>query len=285
MNKSLIVFAILLLAAAAFLYFRPQSITEPVASTVEQESVAVTPREQPVAPPPAAPEPEEPLVPDAPPPPTVEEIPLPPLAESDPLAIGMIENLAGAGAPARFFAVDNLVSRLVATVDALGTRQVPGAIQAVQPPEGDFLAIAVSDPETVIRNEAGDEIAQFDMDPANADRYLPFVELLESMETEVLVDAYRRHYALVEEAYRMQGYPQGSFNQRLVEVIDQLLVTPLVEEPIRLIRPEAYFLFADPDLEALTAGQKIMLRMGNENAARVKTRLSDIRGDLLSRPL
>jgi hypothetical protein len=37
------------------------------------------------------------------------------------------------------------------------------------------------------------------------------------------------------------------------------------------------YLFVDEDLEALTAGQKIMLRMGNENAARVKSKLSEIR--------
>jgi hypothetical protein len=81
----------------------------------------------------------------------------------------------------------------------------------------------------------------------------------------------------------MQGYPQGEFNERLIAVIDELLATPQVTEPVQLIKPEAYFLFADPELESLTAGQKILVRMGNSNAQRMKTKLMEIREALLRR--
>ncbi|HYL23657.1 MAG TPA: DUF3014 domain-containing protein [Burkholderiales bacterium] len=40
--------------------------------------------------------------------------------------------------------------------------------------------------------------------------------------------------------------------------------------------------FADPDLETRSAGQKILLRMGPENAARVKAKLWEIRRELLA---
>jgi hypothetical protein len=60
-------------------------------------------------------------------------------------------------------------------------------------------------------------------------------------------------------------------------VIDDLLATPSVEEPYRLIKPEAVYVFADEELESLSAGQKIMLRMGSDNAARVKSKLSEFR--------
>jgi len=49
---------------------------------------------------------------------------------------------------------------------------------------------------------------------------------------------------------------------------------------VRLIKPEAYYLFADKDLESLSAGQKILIRMGPENAARVKSKLTEIRAAL-----
>ena len=63
----------------------------------------------------------------------------------------------------------------------------------------------------------------------------------------------------------------------MIEVIDSLLSTPEIREPIRLIKPEAFYLFANPDLEALPAGQKALLRMGPMNARRVKEKLREIR--------
>jgi hypothetical protein len=41
--------------------------------------------------------------------------------------------------------------------------------------------------------------------------------------------------------------------------------------------------FADPDLEALSSGQKLLLRMGNDNAARVKDALTGLR-ERIARP-
>ncbi len=57
----------------------------------------------------------------------------------------------------------------------------------------------------------------------------------------------------------------------------QLLVTPKPAEPIRLVRPHVLYEFADPELEGLSSGQKLLLRMGGENAARVKQVLQNLR--------
>ena len=89
-------------------------------------------------------------------------------------------------------------------------------------------------------------------------------------------------------AYQELGYPQGYFNDRLVEVIDQLLATPEVAEPlaVKLVevkgevastQPWTRYEFADPKLEALPAGSKMLLRMGSENAQRVKAKLAAFR--------
>jgi len=61
-----------------------------------------------------------------------------------------------------------------------------------------------------------------------------------------------------------------------------MLAAPEPAEPVRLIKPEAYFLFADPELEALPAGQKLMIRMGNDNAQRVKAKLREVRAAIAS---
>jgi len=65
--------------------------------------------------------------------------------------------------------------------------------------------------------------------------------------------------------------------EALVEVIDHLLETPEVPEPLELVRPHVLYEYADPDLEALSSGQKLLLRIGNEHAVRVKQFLEEIR--------
>jgi hypothetical protein len=62
----------------------------------------------------------------------------------------------------------------------------------------------------------------------------------------------------------------------LLEVLALLLQTPYVAGPIYLSKPEAVYLLEDPDLEAMTAGQKILLRMGSANAAIVKQKLQEL---------
>ena len=54
--------------------------------------------------------------------------------------------------------------------------------------------------------------------------------------------------------------------------------------PVKLVRPKVLYQFADPELEGLSAGQKIMVRMGPENAAKVKAKLREIRRELVTRP-
>ncbi|MCJ7814878.1 MAG: DUF3014 domain-containing protein, partial [Xanthomonadales bacterium] len=132
----------------------------------------------------------------------------------------------------------------------------------------------------VINDEAGDPIPQFFIDPSNYARYTPYVEMLEAADPAELTENYRNLYPLLQEAYTQMGYADGNFNARLVVIIDELLATPEVTGPVNLIKPEAVFLFADSDLESLSAGQKIVLRMGSENANRVKSKLAVIRASL-----
>ena len=67
---------------------------------------------------------------------------------------------------------------------------------------------------------------------------------------------------------------------RLPVVIDHLLATPVPSGPIVLVRPNVLYEFADPDLEALSSGQKLMLRMGPNNSATLKRLLEQLRSRL-----
>ena len=115
--------------------------------------------------------------------------------------------------------------------------------------------------------------------------------LLESVEPQQLAAAYVRIYPQLQLAYEALGYPGRHFNGRLIEVIDQLLATPAPAAPIGVHlatanspvapkRPWVLYAFDDPALRQLSAGQKIMLRMGPVNERRVKQRLRALRAQL-----
>ena len=57
---------------------------------------------------------------------------------------------------------------------------------------------------------------------------------------------------------------------------------PEVDGPVRLVQPRVLYEFADPKLEQLSAGQKILLRIGRANELKVKGKLREIRQALVS---
>ena len=67
----------------------------------------------------------------------------------------------------------------------------------------------------------------------------------------------------------------------MIEVIDHLLATPDVADPVQLVQPRVMYQYADPRLEALSAGQKWLIRMGAANAAIIKMKLRELRTELL----
>lgn len=206
-----------------------------------------------------------------------EPAPLPALAASDPAVLESLSSLVGDAAVLQPVVTENVVSRVVATIDALTGRRVAASLLPLQPPESALRVTEDSHPAGPKTTPEGYPIREYLVDPANHERYTPYVELLESMNTDELLAAYQHYQPLFQQAYVELGYPQGDFNARLLEVIDHLLDAPEVSEPVRLVKPEAYYQFADAQLEALTAGQKLMIRMGSSNAHRVKVKLAELR--------
>ena len=123
------------------------------------------------------------------------------------------------------------------------------------------------------------------LNPKSFHRYTPYVRLAEAVETKKLVTGYTQLYPLFQQAYEDLGYPQGYFNDRLIEAIDNLLAAPDIKGPVKLVRPKVVYQFADPELEARSAGQKILIRMGSDNAGRVKAKLQEIRRELTGQEL
>ena len=157
----------------------------------------------------------------------------------------------------------NLIRNIVATIDNLPRSKAAPRLWPVQPTSGALATM-----------NAGDNLV---IAADNSTRYAPAVALVHAIDSKQLVAIYVRFYPLFQQAYRDLGYLDGYFNDRLVAVIDHLLATPSVRRPIALVQPKVLYQFADPELEALSAGQKAMLRIGPENAAVVKAKLREIR--------
>ena len=194
---------------------------------------------------------------------TLVEQPLPPLKESDPAMLQSLAQLLGAAAVQKFFNLEAMVPNIVATIDNLPREAYAQRLNPVKPMEGMFRATG---------KEANLAIAR-----DNDARYAAFVKLVEGVDTGAAVTSYRRMYPLFQQAYVELGYPNGYFNDRLVEVIDHLLATPEVAGPIPLVTPHVLYEYANPELEQLSAGRKAMLRAGPENARRLKAKLREIR--------
>ncbi len=186
---------------------------------------------------------------------------------------GALIELFGPSSVATLFRTDDFAHRFVATIDNLGRESVPASVWPVVPVKGRF--------ETT--GSAKGEVVQTD----NGLRYVPYVLLLEQVDLRKAVHVYAQHYPALQREYEELGFPQRYFNDRFIEVLDQLLATPAgapflhVHRPTingaQPTRPWVLYEFDDPSLQSLSAGQRILLRMGPINERRVKARLAELR--------
>ena len=200
---------------------------------------------------------------------------LPALAESDKRVSELLAELLGRDKLASFLLTDGFVRRVVATVDNLGRAQAPSRMWPVQPM-----------PQRFVVDDQGD--AGTTISAANAARYSAFLTFAEAVPLDSAVALYARLYPLFQQAHEELGYPKQYFNDRLVAVLDHLLLAPEPQGPLRVkltpvntdvpnLRPWVRYEFVDPALESLSSGQKILVRMGPANEARAKALIRELR--------
>lgn len=252
-----VLFLVVLLAVAAWIYrddiFAPAE--EPVVAVPLPAAEETPPRKEPIHP---IASPEMSMTPDG------ELVPLPPLDDSDAYFLLALIDLFGSGVEP-LLVDEALIDRFVATVDNLTRGRVAEKIRPVGRLQGAFFA------------DTGETGKSYVLSPENFARYEPLVIIASGTDLDAVLATYRRFYPLLQESYERLGYPDAYFNDRVVEVIDHLLVTPEPDDPIRLVRPHVLYEFSDAELEALSSGQKLLLRMGPENGRIVKQILRDLR--------
>jgi hypothetical protein len=194
--------------------------------------------------------------------------PLPALDASDQSMWDALSGLATRQALNGIFNSEQIVRHIVVTIDNLPARTAAARLFPTKPASGPFRTA-----------KAGEDLV---IAPENARRYAAYVRIIETVDAKKLVAVYAHFYPLFQRAYQDLGYPKAYFNDRLVAVIDHLLDAPQPVEPVKLVQPRVLYQYEDPDLEASSAGHKIMMRMGAANAAKTRHKLQAIRKELVN---
>jgi hypothetical protein len=211
----------------------------------------------------------------------VAPTPLPALANADALVRELVTGLITSKDVVTFLQMDGFIRRVVVTVDNLPREQAPLMRWPVYPTPQRF---------TTQRSDTGVDTIH----PDNSRRYVPLVQLIESVDSAKAVAVYRRLYPLFQQAYEELGFPGRYFNDRLVQVLDHLIATPVQTGPLAVTlvevkgevpstRPWVRYEFADPALQSMSAGQKMLVRTGAENHQRLRAKLVDIRSRVARR--
>lgn len=250
-------------AVAGYIWMHHQ-IVAPTAATVAAPPVAA-PVPTPVTPAPTPPAPPKPIVMTPP-----QGAPRLALDQSDAPFLDALHGIAGWQASVLPLLIPHdLIRHIVATVDALGRDKVALRVMPIKPVPGQFEVTATASQSWIA--------------DANAARYRPYVAALTSFRPAQSAQVYRRFAYLFQDAYRKLGYPDRRFEQRLAEVLKEMIDAPEPKPPVAVQTGSAMFRYADPDLESLTAGQKILVRMGPQNERVVKRWLRAFRAAILAK--
>ena len=191
-------------------------------------------------------------------------IAIPALGESDQyLHLGLSEIFDEA--VVRLLSKTILIEKIVATIDNLPRQHIAERMRPISAQENSFI----------VETQAG--VDNFTLSARSYDRYTSLIDHLLMVDIDELANIYLRFYPLFQEAYEDLGYPQAYFNDRVIDVIEHLLNTPEVNDPIILHRPHVLYEFIHPELEALSGGQKLLIRLGIRNSAKVKQFLIDFK--------
>jgi Protein of unknown function (DUF3014) len=194
-----------------------------------------------------------------------------------------LAELLGQSAVVRFVQTEDFSRRLVVTVDNLARAHAAPRLWPVNPTPGRFSVSGDGE----LRNIA----------PENAGRYTPLVTLITSVDARRAAALYVSMYPQLQKTYEELGYPGRYFNDRVIEVIDHLLDTPEpspagplmqlteVKGSVPSTQPWLRYEFADPELQSLSAGRRILLRVGPAHRQALKAKLVELRKLLARAPV
>lgn len=269
-HRLIVVFGLVLIvviAVAGWFFLNSQKDT-PVEVVVADELPA------PVAPPsaPQAPDIPEPQPQPAPEPVSQAEVapepePLPALMDSDALVKERFSELSSDVDYQLIWQADQLLQRWVTVIDGAANQKLIRGVVAVPPPSEKFP----------VYRDGG----RYFLDPAGFERYDQRVTLLTSLPVGSLTGSFHTLRPLLEEAYGQMGQDPEAFDNTLIQLLNRVIDAPVYVAPLELNATSVNYTFADPELEALPDLEKLLIRMGPENTAKLQAYAKALKKSLL----
>ncbi|MDO9319603.1 MAG: DUF3014 domain-containing protein [Gammaproteobacteria bacterium] len=123
----------------------------------------------------------------------------------------------------------------------------------------------------------------YEMQTVSYQRYTPLIDALTAVNPEQALAIYRVLKPLFQEAFAEIGYPNRNFDEVVIRAIDNVLNAQTAEGPFQLVKPKIMYVYADAGVESMTPVEKQLLRMGPQNAEKLKAALTQYREQLAAR--
>lgn len=196
----------------------------------------------------------------------IEQVQLPSLDQSDAFTLNIINQLTPSMNNESLFVKEDMIRNFVVFIENLSQGELLHKFSPVISPINKFSVLK--------------ENEQIYLDPRSYHRFDNYVNFFYNLDVNTSLAQYHVLSPLFEQVYEEVGYPASTFDESLSNAIDALIAAPTITQPIKLILPSVMYKFADPELEALPAAQKLMIRMGPENSLKLKTKLQQIKAAL-----
>ena len=179
----------------------------------------------------------------------------------------VVDNLNAGKPAAQFVAGDYVVERAVALADHLRRGEVPYTLIPVSRPKQPFKIL--------------DDGLRVTIHPDSFERYDPFAQWIDGIDAEALVATYRKFSTVAAGALSAMGVTDVSINEVALAAVTEVISVPNVDLSAELMKQEANWVYVDPELEAMPALHKQIVRMGPINMELVQSKAREIRGALL----
>ena len=194
------------------------------------------------------------------------EIILPTLDESDSWFYTKLPTITWRKELLKLMVTDDMIRRFVVFTDNFSRGSLAYAHSPLVAPNSKFTAVEAE-------NSNG---KKWQWDESSAQRFSQYVDLLRSMDSEMLIQWYVELKPLIDQAYAELGYPDDDFTDVLHNAITKVLDMEIPKAQPELERPSVMYKYKDPSLESLDDAEKLLLRLGKENLLVIKSIMLEI---------
>lgn len=194
------------------------------------------------------------------------EITLPALDESDAWFSTKLPTLTWRKELLKLVVTDDMIRRFVVFTDNFSQGTLAYEHTPLVTPNTKFTAL---EQETA-------QGTQWQWDESSTRRFSMYVDLLRSMDSEMLVQWYGELKPLIDQAYAELGYPEQDFTDKLQNAISKVLDMEIPKAQPELERPSVMYKYKDESLESLDDAEKLLLRLGKENLLVIKSVMLEI---------